>query len=448
MPKRNLLIVCLMAVIGLLSWVARDHGLQGRRFGEVLAAIDHNYLDQVDQESLFAAGVRGLVSQLDAHSVFLPAGRPERLNPGLNPNQVAEHDTFGQFAQRFGGVGIELMIDAVHGELVVQSPLPGGPAWQAGIGPGDRIITIDGVPTQGMRLRDAVTSLRGREGSPVAVDVVSPDGLRRGVTLIRAGLRTESVRGDRRQPDGSWEWLVEGEKPVALLRITSFGEQTIGELEAASAAIAAGRKLDGLILDLRGNPGGLIPVAVEVCDRFLDAGRIVSTRRRGLGGLGQIDVSHATAGSLFRDVPMAVLVDELTASAAEIVAACLQDNRRATVVGTRSFGKGTVQSIVPLSDGSGLLKLTTTEYIRPRDTAAGLSAAAWFVSPDPGQEVNSSKQTLEAVRLWREARDAAYPPGRASPKSDSAATLPRHVDPVLDRAFDALESASGMASVH
>jgi carboxyl-terminal processing protease len=441
MPKRNLLIICLMAAVGLLSWVARDQSLQGRRFGEVLAVIEDNCLERVDRESLFAAGVRGLVSELDANSAFLPAGRQGW--PDTSLDRTAHLDHLDHVAQQFGGVGMELAIDAARGDLVVQSPLPGGPAWLAGIGPGDRITGIDGVPTTGMRLRDAVQALRGREGTTVAVEIESREGGPRSTSLVRAGLRTESVRGDRRLPDGSWEWLVEGEEPVALLRIDGFGEHTLAEFDAACAAIAAGPRPHGLILDLRGNPGGLLPVAVEICDRFLDAGVIVSTRGRGIGGQGTIDVRRASEGNVFPGVPIAVLIDGLTASAAEIVAACLQDNRRATVIGTRSFGRGTLQSIVPLSDGSGLLRLTTTEYIRPRDTAAVAGPAAeWFVSPDTGHEVNSPGQTLEVVRLWRQERDAAYPPGRASRLSDSAAGLPRHVDPTLDRALDVLESTN------
>ena len=326
--------------------------------------------------------------------------------------------------------------------LFRSSPILHSPAWRAGIAAGERIVAIDGTSTRGMKLKEAVAALRGPPGTSVSITVGEQA---RVVPLDREIVRTESVLGDHRRPDGSWDWFVEGEPGIVHLRITSFGEHTLDELDQAIAAIDAAQKPRGVILDLRGNPGGLLSAAVAVSDRFLEEGVIVSTRGRqaAAGDRGEtLDVRRATAGAVFADVPMVVLVDGLTASAGEIVAAALQDNRRATVVGSRSFGKGTVQSIVPLSDGRSLLKLTTSEYLRPSKANIHRreGGAEWGVSPEPHDEINPPAQTLEAVKAWRAARDIVPPPGAEAPDTTaSAATLPRQIDPVLARAIDVLQ---------
>jgi len=291
------------------------------------------------------------------------------------------------------------------------------------------------------------------------------DGLARDVALVREIVRTESVLGDRRRGDGTWEWMVEGEPATATIRITNFGERTADELRRAVEAITS--RMTGadqqaergeqepigvLILDLRGNAGGLLSAAVEVCDIFLDDGVIVSTKGRVLGGQGAGDaettgdVRRATRGAALADLPMAVLVDGLTASAAEVVAACLQDHGRAIVVGSRTFGKGTVQSILPLSDGSGLLKLTTSEYLRPsranihRRSDDDDSDTDWGVSPDRGCEITPTGRQIEALQAWRRTRDIVSAKdgwgGAAEPGSQ--ASQPRRVDPVLAKAVDTL----------
>jgi carboxyl-terminal processing protease len=283
--------------------------------------------------------------------------------------------------------------------------------------------------------------------------------------LVREIVRTESVLGDRRRGDGTWEWMVEGEPAAATIRITNFGERTADELRRAVEAITS--RMTGadqqverdeqepigvLILDLRGNAGGLLSAAVEVCDIFLDDGVIMSTKGRVLGGQGAGDaettgdVRRATRGAALADLPMAVLVDGLTASAAEVVAACLQDHGRAIVVGSRTFGKGTVQSILPLSDGSGLLKLTTSEYLRPsranihRRSDDDDSDTDWGVSPDRGCEITPTGRQIEALQAWRRTRDIVSPKdgwgGAVEPESQSS--QPRRVDPVLAKAVDTL----------
>ena len=433
MPIRNLVFLAVAAIVCLASWAARERDARGRRFGEVLGHIDRAYLEPVDGESLFATAVEATVAKLDEHSAYLRGAARDDLESLLD--------------QQFGGVGLELGIDDRTRAVTVLAPLPGSPAWRAGIVAGDVIEAIDGTATAGLPLRAVIGRLRGRPGESVRLRVASrpptetldpgaaPASSSREIALVRETVKVESVLGDRRRPDGSWQWMLEDEPGIALVRIVSFGEHTAADLDAALAAIdrdAAGR-LRGLVLDLRGNPGGLLGAAVDTCDRFLDEGVIVSTAGRRSGATEAGVTRRAEPGAALAGVPLAVLVDGLTASAAEIVAACLQDNRRATVVGSRTYGKGTVQSIVPLSDGRSLLKLTTSEYLRPsranihRRPGDG-DDDVWGVTPDPGFEITPPAATLERTRVWRRARDL----GDQGP---AASAMPRSIDPVLATAL-------------
>ena len=471
MPKRNLFVLIMMVVTAVVAWLARDRVGHGRRFAEVLGAIERTYLEPVDQQSLFDAAMEGVFSRLDEHSAFVVGDRRDQLESLLD--------------QEFGGVGLELAKPDPHGGIAVVSPVFGSPAWHAGIVAGDQILAIDGVSTLPMPLVEAFRRLRGRPGAAVLLSVASPlaassvaegaDGSARDIALVREIVRTESVLGDRRHGDGTWEWMVEGEPAAATIRITNFGERTADELRRAVEAITSRmtgaeeqaeqqaeghqqaegykqRPIGVLILDLRGNAGGLLSAAVEVCDIFLDDGVIVSTKGRVLGGQGAGDaettgdVRRATRGAALADLPMAVLVDGLTASAAEVVAACLQDHGRAIVVGSRTFGKGTVQSILPLSDGSGLLKLTTSEYLRPsranihRRSDDNDSDIDWGVSPDRGCEITPTGRQIEALQAWRRIRDVVPAKGGMSgpAQSESQSSQPRRVDPVLAKAVDTL----------
>jgi carboxyl-terminal processing protease len=450
MPKRNLFVLLMMIAVAGVAWLARDRAGHGRRFAEVLGAIERTYLEPVDQQRLFNAAMEGVFSRLDEHSAFMTGDRRDQLESMLD--------------QEFGGVGLELTSSEAARGIVVVSPVFGAPAWHAGIAAGDRILAIDGVSTQQMTIDEALRRLRGRPGTPVrlAMAIAADEGpSTRDIALVRERVTTESVLGDRRRPDGSWEWTIEGEPAAAIIRFNSFGERTAGELQRALEVITsrltdAGREAQAddavLVLDLRGNAGGLLSSAVEVCDLFLDDGVIVSTRGRAArdpavagDDAAALDVRRATRGAACADLPMAVLVDGLTASAAEVVAACLQDHGRAVVVGSRSFGKGSVQSLLPLSDGSGLVKLTTSEYLRPSRVNIHRRSdddenAAWGVSPDRGCEIMPTGRQIETLQAWRRMRDVVPAKGGRSvvPPSPSHAVLPRHVDPVLAKAVDAL----------
>ena len=445
MPKRNVILFVAALLVGLVALAARERSCHAQRFGEVLGAIERGYFQPVTGERLFDAAVEGAVATLDENSAYLrDAGRDE-LEAALD--------------QRFGGIGLELAVDEATGQLVVVTPVFRSPAWRAGITAGDRITAIDGEPTQGQPLRDSVQRLRGRVGEPVSLTVLPaaprsetldpaaalPAVAAREATLVRELVEVESVQGDRRRADGSWEWMLEGEPGVAYVRIASFGERTAAEFSAAVEAIAGAATPRGLVLDLRDNPGGLLQAAVEVCDVLLDEGVIVATRGRDAGASGG-DERRAAAGEMLAGVPVAVLVDGLSASAAEIVAACLQDTGRATVVGSRTFGKGTVQTLLPLSDGRGLLKLTTAEYLRPsrapihRRPGAG-DDEAWGVMPEEGFEVTPTAEAAERLRTWRRRRDTALPPGATAAAAASRGPAPRAIDAVLAKAIDAFADA-------
>lgn len=446
MPKRNLILLVIVSLTSLAAYAARERSAAGRRFGEVVSLVEASYIDPVDADALGDVAVDAMLTTLDDHSAYLRGSGRVDLEATLD--------------QRFGGVGLELTIDERSRLPTVASPVVNSPAWRAGIRAGDRIEAIDGRATEGVPLREIVALLRGEVGERVTLrvarltwqDVATLDpgaaaadtAERREVSLAREVIETDSVLGDRRLPDGGWEWMLDGEPGIALVRITTFGERTATELAAAADAIEAGAGVRGLVLDLRGNPGGLLTAAVDVCDLFLDEGVIVHTKRRQAQGRESvIETRRATDGARFSGVPMAVLVDGLTASAAEIVAACLQDADRATIVGSRTFGKGTVQSILPLADDRGLLKLTTSEYLRPSRSAIHRRAddtdeATWGVMPDAGWEIAVTAESSARLAAWRRARDAAgvVPAGQASRQ------LPREIDPVLRRGLEAASAGT------
>ncbi len=323
-----------------------------RRLGvlsQVMAHIENSYVDPVDEDRLIDGAIRGMVGTLDPHSSYLNAEEYALL----------ESDTTGQF----GGVGVE--IDARGDLLTVINPITGSPAARAGVRAGDEILTIDGRDARGLDVDEAVRRMRGAPGSHVRVTLQ-----RRGQTeplrldLVREVVHVSSV--ESHAMDGG----------VGYLNIKSFQERSSDEVAHALDDLTrgAGGRLNGLVLDLRNDPGGLLDEAIFIADEFLADGVIVSTRGR--DGAAQ-DEARAHAAGTRPDFPIVVLVNEYTASAAEILSGALQDHHRATLVGTRTFGKGSVQTVVDLPDG-GALKLTIARYFTP----SGRSIQAQGIAPD------------------------------------------------------------------
>lgn len=361
--------------------------------GEALEMIDRYYVEPVNDRELILAALSGMTSQLDQHSEFIPP---------------VEYDSFQDaIHQEFAGIGIYVDQPAPDQPVRVITPLVGSPALQAGVLPGDEILTVDGENVVAMDIRDVSDRLRGPVGTTVALT------LRRGeeevqMFITRDYIQMESVIGDHRDEDSHWVYRLAEHPRVAYIRMTSFGDRTVGELKTVLQKLD--NDFDALVLDLRGNGGGLLTAAVEVSDMFLDSGKIVSTRTRG-GRLEETAV--ATPGTLVEmDKPMAVLIDHDSASASEIVTAALQDNHRAIVGGTRSFGKGTVQNILPLEYGRSALRLTVAKYYRPsgKNIHRGKDDNEddeWGVTPDKGLRVELDTATLQRLLvLWQE---ASYP---------------------------------------
>lgn len=303
-----------------------------RLFTEVLEQVKGSYVDPVDDGQLFSAAIRGMLDRLDPYSRFLSA--EEYANLRISSG--------GQYS----GVGLE--VSTADGRLQVISPIEGTPAEQAGLQSGDIILRIDAIEIDKDNILEAVAKLRGKSGTKVQLSV-SREGLAEPLSfeLVRRDVQMHSVRARLLEPG------------IGYLRIIRFSSTTAAELRDELAALDEG--LSGLVLDLRNNPGGVLKAAVEVSDGFLDSGVIVMATGRGHDA----NFRHeARPGDLFGQRPMIVMVNGGTASAAEIVAAALRDNDRATLVGGPTFGKGSVQSVIRLSSGEAI-KLTTSRYFRP-----------------------------------------------------------------------------------
>ncbi len=331
------------------------------------------------------------------------------------------------------------MLDPATKQLTVASPLFGAPAFEAGVRPRDKILRIDGRSTQGLSLEDASDLIRGKPGTTVVLTVLH-EGESEPVEIrvVRADIRVSTVLGDTRNADGSWNYFLAGHDRIGYVRIHSFAEQTAEELQRVVQALLV-ENMRGLVLDLRDDPGGVLQAAVNVCDLFIRSGVIVSTRFRD----GTVRQSFAaTEEGTLPDFPLAVIVNNYSASASEIVAACLQDHGRAVIVGERTFGKGTVQEIVDLPGNEGAIKVTTASYWRPsgRNINRGKNAGEqdeWGVTPNPGYEVKLEGEALARLVRWRHERGMSRPVAAAPP---APAASPTDVDPQLAKAVEYLNA--------
>lgn len=338
-------------------------------FTEVLRQIEKNYVEPQDPQKLIYGAIKGMVQSLDPHSSFLTKEEHQELLI----------ETKGSFT----GVGIEITVR--DNMLTVVSPIEGTPAYEAGIKAGDQIIGIDDKPTNDMTLMDAVKNIRGPKGTKVKL-TVRREGAEKPLefSITRDVIPLKSVRNYLLTPD------------IGYVRVSSFQSKTDKDLASALEKMENGRDLKGLILDVRNNPGGLLTQAIRVSDLFLDSGLIVSTKGRNESQDMEVP---AQKNEKPRNYPIIVLVNGGSASAAEIVAGALQDNKRALVLGTKTFGKGSVQTILPLSDGSGL-RLTTAKYYTPSGKSIQLSG----ITPDIKVEFVPpvEKQEKEKLRFLRE----------------------------------------------
>ncbi len=360
-------------------------------FADTLDQVERNYVKDVSRRELMEAAIRGLLDKLDPYSNY------------ISPNELGHFKT--SVEHQFGGIGI--LIDMTpSGRLVVVSPLVGSPAYVAGIQSGDWIVEIEGRPTQGMSRDDAVKSLKGEAGTQVTLTVVRPRaGQRRTLTITRDMVQLETVMGDERDDKDHWDFMLDDDRKIGYVRLTSFGRDTPGDLQKAMELLDS-QGMKGLVLDLRFNPGGLLNSAVEIADLFVAQGRIVSTRGRNTPER----TWDARKPGTFDGFPLAVLVNRYSASASEIVSACLQDHGLAIVVGERTWGKGSVQNVIELEEGKSALKLTTASYLRPNGHNIHRFPDAtekdeWGVVPSTGYEIRLSDAELEQLVRHRHYRD-------------------------------------------
>lgn len=311
-------------------------------FSEVMEKVRRDYVDgqNLSYQQLVYGALKGMIDQLDPHSEFLDPEKYKEL----------QNDTQGQF----GGLGI---IISMKDEFVtVVTPLEDSPGFNAGIQSGDRIIRIEGRSTESMDLTEAVKNLRGEPGTEVTLTILRPSsGMVKDLTLKRAIINVDMVK----DINGRKEFPL-GENKIGYVRLTQFGDKTSDDLEAALKKLKS-QGMQALVLDLRGNPGGLLDQAIEVCQKFLPRGQLVVSTE---GQYVNQKFPAKGGGDELPGMPMVVLVNLGSASASEIVAGCLQDLHRAIILGEKTFGKGSVQSIIPLEDGSAL-RLTTAKYYTP-----------------------------------------------------------------------------------
>ncbi|MDA1053813.1 MAG: S41 family peptidase [Planctomycetota bacterium] len=434
MPPRNLTIIFFAAILSLLCYRKAERNRYASGVADAMDLVSEYYVEEVDSRTLFEHAMAGMMSGLDQYSGYIRPDSLKEMNASLD--------------QEFGGVGVEVEKKEPDQPLLVLSPLVGTPAYRAGIQAGDRIMAVDGEGMIGMHLTDAVKLMRGKPGSEITLTIQ-----RAGheepfeVKIVREIISVDSVLGDTRQADGSWDFHLQENPRIAYLRLTTFGQHTVEEVAKVLESTDERNGFEAVIMDLRGNAGGLLDAAVGMCDLFVDNGRIVSTN----GRHGKLRSSfEATPGlAIGKEIPMVVLVNNYSASASEIVAACLQDHQRAVIVGERTYGKGTVQNILDLEGGQSALKLTTATYWRPSGKNIhrqkdATEEEAWGVRPNEGFEVAIPEDIAEKVFLKRRDRDRyrATPDG-ADAKADheeGAATEEEAVDdPQLRRAMDYLK---------
>ena len=394
------------------SSLAAENGETFRQlelFGDIFEKVRKLYVEETNDKELIESAINGMLQSLDPHSSYL--------------NKDSYSDMKVQTRGEFGGLGIEVTME--QGFVRVVSPIDNTPAARAGLETDDFITHLDGKPVLGINLAEAVDMMRGRVGSDIKLTIRRKGKDPFDVIITRAIIQIQSVRGH-------------AEDKIGYLRITSFNEKTYSGLSREITKIKKelGNKMNGLVLDLRRNPGGLLNQAIKVSDAFLERGEIVSTRGRNNKNSKRF---NAKPGDLINGLPMVVLINGGSASASEIVAGALQDHRRAVIMGTQSFGKGSVQTIMPIS-GHGAMRLTTASYFTP----SGRSIQKTGVTPDIEVQQVKIEPSSQTDRLrekdLRNARDGDNSAVKTSNRPIVKSI--KNSDYQLNRAIDLLKGIS------
>jgi carboxyl-terminal processing protease len=419
MPRRNLawllgvasVITLGLAATHIVSWAQDRQERREKNYElvrllvDVLDEVDQKYVTSLDgdrKRKLVEDMINGGLDRLDPHSIF------------INPKEYKQFSK--QSKGKFGGIGVQIGYDRNNpNQLVIISPMVGTPAYEAGILANDVVVKIDGKSTENMRLSEAVDLIQGDPGRKITLTVIH-EGTKEpvDVPITRAQIEVQAVLGDVRKSDNpkDWDYFIDKENKIAYLRLVAFSETAAEEMHKAVEQLQHDGA-EAVVIDLRNNPGGLLKAAVEIADLFLTEGRIVSTKGRNQ----REEIYDAKGpGTLLlpaKDYPMAILINRYSASASEILSAALQDHQRAKIIGERSYGKGSVQNVIPMENGSSALKLTTASYWRPSGKNIhrfpdSKDTDEWGVKPDPGFEVSLKEDERLAYLLDRRDRDIVH----------------------------------------
>ena len=393
---------------------------------DVETMIDRLYVEEPDLEKLQQGAITGMIDELnDPFTTFVPRKDTERFSKDLTGEYV--------------GIGAEVQM--LDGWLTISSPLDGSPSWKAGVMAGDRVIKIDGESTEGQTIDDAIDRLTGQPNTKVVI-TVERGAETLDIPIIRAHIKVQAVKGFMRvDGDGNWEHIIDPSRNIGYIRLTQFTPGAADEIKNAirKAKEETGSDLGGLILDLRFNPGGLLDEAVAIADLFIDEGTIVSTK----GRVYEERIEKAHKKGTLSDLPLVVLVNGQSASASEVLSGALSDHKRAIVIGTRSFGKGSVQTVRALESGAGVLKITEQYYYLPsgRLLHRKEDSTVWGVDPTPGYFVPMTNDELVDMLSARRQQEILEhnDPENAVDLSNTDEILEKLKDPQLSAAVHVVQ---------
>jgi carboxyl-terminal processing protease len=420
MPKRNIVWILVLVVIAVLLWrvpeslIRRDTlYTQFSPLLDVLFQVRKNYVEEPSPDVLLHGAIDGMLERLDPYSQYFD---PDEL-------RQFQASTDGQLP---GGIGIELARVPDVG-LQILAPIEGSPAYKAGLRAGDHILKIDGESTVNMKTTDAVDLIKGKDGTSVTLTILRAGGDEPfEVSVTRGLVMLPTVRGWARSVDWDWDYLIDPANRIGYIRISEFKKPTGEQFDEVMRELLTRRRMRALIIDVRDNPGGLLDVVVEIAGRFVPHGIIVTTRGR------NTQSSYEASGkNLYPPIPVVVLVNRGSASASEILAGALRDHGRATLVGERTFGKGSVQEMVMLSDNRGAIKLTTAYYYLPK----GERIHGKGVYPDRIVELTSRERTA-MIESHVAVYSTAHEPSATQPATSTApatASASSRLEVVIDR---------------
>lgn len=415
------LLAVVLALVGnvlVFAWLSPYGNLNALSpLAEARKHIHDRYVGEIDDQTLIDAALKGMADAMgDKNTEYFSAERLAQFNE--------------QVKGEFTGIGAEIGIQ--DDRLMIISPLDDSPAMKAGLMPGDIVLEIDGQSTLGVEVEEAVARIKGKSGTTVKLKVRHPDGTVQDVVIERAKIKFSTVRGFRRTPGNGYDYMLDPQRKIAYLRLTQFGEASHQEVEDTLTTLKS-QGMNALILDLRNNGGGLLQGATEISDLFLTGGKtIVSTKGKGTS----TESIVSTNDTMLPDLPLVVLINEYSASASEILAGAMLDNERALLVGSRSYGKGSVQQLLPLSRGTSAIKLTTAYWYLPSGKMIHRKPKAkeWGVDPSPGCFIPMDGEQIRAMLIKR----------RESDVQDSYADLDEPVSPawLRDEMLDAPMAAA------